>query len=489
MKTKKIISLLLAMVMLLSIMAGLGLSAYAEESGDYYYELLEDGTAEIWGYWGSEADLVIPAELDGHAVTSIGDYALSGCEMASVEIPDSITNIGPGAFAFCSNLTSIAVGEDNENYTVQDGVLFNKDQTELLAYPAGLEGSSYSVPADVTSIADGAFAGSALADIDIPAGVENIEFGAFTSCSGLASINVDENNGNYSSQDGVLFNKDKTEIITYPLGKENSSYAIPDTVTAIRDGLFTENANLTSVVIPDSVTYIGSYAFGYCENLAEVVIGNGVTDIAYGAFSGTAITEIVIPDSVKNVESDVFESCFELTSITFGSSVESIDGWMFIHSDNVQSIYILNRDSEISDEHEIPKTVTIYGYTDSTAQAYAEKNGLKFVAIDEETEEPTTEEPATEAPSTVESTTEEAATEAPATEAPKDEPATAEPTTAKPATEPTTKAESTTKPNTTDKPDSGKSPSTGAESKGLLAFAAIALAGGVVMIVKKREQD
>ena len=170
--------------------------------------------------------LVIPATYDGKPVTSIGSWAFWKCtSLMSVTIPDSITSIGNFTFHSCSDLTSVTIGNS------------------------------------VTNIMAGAFFRcSSLTSVTIPDSVTNIDIGAFVGCSSLTSIEVGKNNAEYSSEDGVLFSKNKTELIRFPAGK-NGYYTIPDNVTSIADTAFYDCSSLTRVTIPDSVTTIGDWAF------------------------------------------------------------------------------------------------------------------------------------------------------------------------------------------------------------------------------------
>ncbi|MCD7796176.1 MAG: leucine-rich repeat domain-containing protein [Clostridiales bacterium] len=107
---KKVISLILSLTMLLSITAGLDLTAFATTSGDFEYEVLDDGTAEITDYTGSVTELTIPSTLDGYTVTSIGNYAFCYCKsLTSVTIPDSVTSIGEFVFCSCTSLISVII--------------------------------------------------------------------------------------------------------------------------------------------------------------------------------------------------------------------------------------------------------------------------------------------------------------------------------------------------------------------------------------------
>ena len=121
---------------------------------------------------------------------------------------------------------------------------------------------------NITSIGNEAFYGCrSLTSITIPEVVTSIGYSAFEGCSSLTSINVSGNNQNFVSEEGVLYTKDKTELIQYPAGKKETKYIIPEGVTSIRKGAFYGCSSLTSITIPEGVTSIGSYAFLYCYHI------------------------------------------------------------------------------------------------------------------------------------------------------------------------------------------------------------------------------
>ena len=204
----------------------------------------------------------------------------------------------------------------------------------------------------VTSIGYGAFYGcQSLSSVTIPDSVASIGYDAFSDCTSLTSINVDENNQNYKSIDGVLFDKNADTIICYPAEKTDKSYAIPDSVTSICDWAFSHCVRLTSITIPDSVTSIGYDTFYHCTSLESVNIGNSVTSIGYGAFY----------------------NCTSLTSIT----ILNPDCNIYDEACTISNRYDSEKGGDYFDG-------TIYGYANSTAQAYAEKYGYTFVALDAE---------------------------------------------------------------------------------------------------------
>ncbi len=332
------------------------------------------------------------------SVTSIGDYAFYGCyRLTSITIGNSVASIGKGVVDG-SRLISINVSDNNTAYKSIDGNLYSKDGKTLIQYAIGKTDTEFTIPDSVETIGEGAFAGCSLVNVTIGNSVTSIGYDAFEGCSSLTSISVGQGNPNYSSQDGILYNKGKTEIISVPQCI-SGAVSLPDSVTSIGSEVFYncssltsvtigsgvtsigENAffgcsGLTSITIPDSVTSIGQLAFLECSGLESItvtegntkyrsennclieketntlilgcknsVIPNGVTSIGELAFIRcSGLTSITIPDSVTSIGDEAFSWCSGLTSITIPDSVISIGRFAFDFCYNLESVIVENTD-------------------------------------------------------------------------------------------------------------------------------------------------
>ena len=198
-----------------------------------------------------------------NSVTSIGSEAFYGTSLTSIKIPDSVTSIGDSAFAGCENLKNIAIGSGvlSIGEKAFSGTGYYNDKSNWNNGTLYISDCLIDIDNDFNSIDD----------YTIKENTRVIADQAFFDCANLSSINVSNNNKNYSSNDGVLFNKDKTELITYPAGKTDSEYVIPNSVTSIGYSAFENCTSLTSVTIPNSVKSLGDNAFGSVKK----VIYNG----------------------------------------------------------------------------------------------------------------------------------------------------------------------------------------------------------------------
>jgi hypothetical protein len=274
-------------------------------------------------------DLIIPDTIEikipgfgskqRRPVISIGDQAFEGCtSLTSITIPDSVTSIGNYAFIGCSNLTSITIPDSVTS--IGRGAFYNC--TSL---------TSITIPDNVTSIEIQTFSGcTSLTSITIPDSVTSIGRQAFQNCTSLTKIEVGVGNVNYTDVNGVLFNKKKTVLHTYPEGKIGDNYTILDGVTSIGDKAFAYCTILTNITIPDSVTSIGRGAFLRCNNLTSITIPDSVTSIGDYAFRDcTSLTSITIGKGVTSIGDDAFDTCTILANITFMGAAPTVGSEAF----------------------------------------------------------------------------------------------------------------------------------------------------------------
>ena len=192
---------------------------------------------------------VIENAIIENGITNIGENAFYECgNIKSINIPEDVTSIESFAFSGCTSLTSINIPE---------GVTSIGWST--FGECSGLK--NITIPNSVTSIERYAFSDcSSLRNIEIPENVTQIGGGIFLRCTNLESINVSANNEDYVSEDGILFNKEKTKIISYPIGRKDiKEYEIPSTVTTLEEYAF-GYSSLESIIIPEGVISIGNNA-------------------------------------------------------------------------------------------------------------------------------------------------------------------------------------------------------------------------------------
>jgi hypothetical protein len=418
-----------------------GFPVFAETFGDFEYEVHDAGgsrSVTITRYTGGAVHVTVPSRINGLPVTTIGNSAFSdnivrkgdiyhltnitlpaslttigdaafrGCigltsitfpaslttigiaafdrctSLTSITLPESLTTIGDGMFRGCTSLTSITVDRGNTAFTAVDGVLLSKDQTTLIAYPAGKKGAytvppsvtkiertalswctgltgitlpaslttigdaafyectgltSIALPASLTAIGNSAFQGcTGLTSITLPASLTSIGYSAFEGCTRLTNFTVDRGNIKYTAINGVLLSKDQTTLIAYPAGKKGAC-TVPLTVTKIESRAFSGCTGLTSITLPASLTIIEYDMFRGCTGLISITLPASLTAIGYAAFHGcTGLTSITLPASLTTIGNFAFDRCTGLTSITLPASLTTIGDAAFYECTGLTSI-------------------------------------------------------------------------------------------------------------------------------------------------------
>jgi len=395
--------------------------------------LFPDGLTKIGEYAFFECNELSKVSIPD-SVTEIGQHSFAGCynlktidlpenlkeipsrlfynceNLTSVSISESISKISFGAFDECRKLKEINIDKNNAVYDSEDGVVFTKDKSTLICYPAGKETKEYTIPYGVKEIEKSAFSSQnylesitipssvvvikedafyrceklasiyleegieeigdnafalceKLEEIKLPNGLERIGYGVFYSCNniveihipgtvidledafsnsdGLIEITVDEKNENYCSVDGVLFSKDKTKLIRYPVRREDSIYTIPEGVQVISELAFSSGEYLTSVTIPDSVTEIGTAAFHGCINLVNISVPNQVEKMGDRVFQACIhLTDVELPETIQSIGKGMFQACDKLETVNLPNNLTEIPENMFLGCKDLQEIEI-----------------------------------------------------------------------------------------------------------------------------------------------------
>lgn len=239
-------------------------------------------------------------------LTTIGNSAFARSGVANVTIPPSVTSIGVDAFFQCYGLTSMTIPDAVTNIGNQAFILcFNLENVSLGTNVTTIGQSAFgscgltnvTLPNSLTTIGPSAFQACKLRDILIPASVTNIGLRAFNVTT-ITNISVDPLNPTYSSVDGVLFSKDQSALVQYPLGR-SVSYFIPSGTSKILDYAFIGCVGLTNVTIPASVTNIGSIAFNGCTKLATIYFQGNAPSLGAFALPSTNGTIYYRPGTVN----------------------------------------------------------------------------------------------------------------------------------------------------------------------------------------------
>ena len=280
-------------------------------------------------------------------VKGIGNYAFAGCsELDEITISEGIVTIGDNAFKDCifdkSKLENNSEIDLEEKGAIlcdvhKDGmyikgdtiVKIDKNITEL------------NIPEGIVNIGSGCLYNLQIQKIFIPKSLTNIRYWEFEYCDNLETIIVDGNNTSYSSEDGILYNKEKTELIICPKNKKSKMFIIPKTVINIDSQAFYNCSLLEAIIIPEGVTSIGDSAFRGCSLLKKIDIPKGVTEIkSYTFYECYALEEVIIPEGVTNIEGCAFESCRALKEIDVPKGVTEIKSYTFCDCSALEAVNI-----------------------------------------------------------------------------------------------------------------------------------------------------
>lgn len=323
------------------VMTGVALADETAEIGGFewtYKTAFEE--VQITGVSPKSGRPVIPPEISGNPVTSIGTNVFAGGTITSVEIPESVMRIGDSAFQHCSNLTSVTFAE----LRFDDGL----EEIGQYAFYGCSSLKSMEFPENLKKIGLRAFQYcDNLQGVVLHKEVADVGSWAFANCSNLRDISVEKGNVKYIDIDGVLFTADMKNLVSYPAGKTDRFYTFPVGVTGLQAGAFAGCA-LEGVVFNSRIADTGSQAFYKCENLKEVVFGESMKSLGTYAFYYTAMEQVTVPPKVVSVRNGTFRSSSIFGKILVHNSCTNIHDKAFTNGDDTYpTVYSYSDDQAV----------------------------------------------------------------------------------------------------------------------------------------------
>lgn len=372
-----------------------------------------DGGLTITGYNGKDVDVRVPEIIGKTPVTAIADNCFGDnkdndqkeflrTQLRSIEIPDSVVEIGSMAFWYCEALESVKLPKNLK--TISRSMFYNCKNLAI------------EIPKGITDIQDSAFEGCSIKSMTIPATVEVIAETAFGKCRGwgahgmsnLEVIEVDSSSKHFKSVDGVLFSFDGKTLIKYPQAKTTEKYAVPNGVTRISknafagvgalkfvtipesvdiidDDAFSKCINLETISMPENVSGFGS-AFDSCEVLKEIVVPKGVVELAGGCFAGCkSLAKVSLPKGLKKIGFQAFKDCASLSEINIPATVRGIGEGAFRGCTSMKEITISRSTTGIGwGVFKDCDNLTIHTPTGSKMYTYAKTEKIKVEELIEE---------------------------------------------------------------------------------------------------------
>ncbi len=332
-------------------------------SDGWMYEV-EEGAATVVGYEGSETDMVIPTEVDGYPVKTIGNYAFQWDEsITSLVIPSNINRIGYSAFEGCTKLVKVRV--ESENVSAPSGLVVFEDCIRLktVEFAEGLTRipgylfekvaslEEVIIPASVIVIGNSAFEGTGLKTVDLPSSVEDIRSLAFAECESLVSVKLPANLKKLSNS---FVDCPSLKTINIPKDLETSKYSPFEGCTNLTDVTFSEdttvvnknllkNSGVTEITLPEGVATIEKNAFEGCENLETISLPETLETISEEAFLGCeSLDNVDIPDSVTDIGERAFKGCSSLSILDISSGLKQLQDEVFANCTSLKEVDIPN---------------------------------------------------------------------------------------------------------------------------------------------------
>jgi len=298
-------------------------------------------SAQTWNIAATGVNLTASLSNGTLTVTGTGaipDYTTSTAPpwfgyndyITAVDIKNGVTRVGDWVFYGCSNLTSV------------------------------------SLPSTLKAIGSYAFGACSVQTIFLPDSVRILAGNAFNSCSRLTNISVNPTNTYFSTENGILYSKDKTVLLTYPRGKQDVTFTIPAYVNSIGESAFSTCNYLTTVNIPNTVTNMGAHAFSYMQGITSVAIPASITNIKNSAFASCSnLASINLSEGLDSIGTYAFDHCIKLTSIVIPEGVSYLGSNSFSYCSGLGSV-------------SIPAGITTLGYS-----IFSNNTSLTYITFSE----------------------------------------------------------------------------------------------------------
>ena len=299
----------------------------------------------------------------GDEVETMGTACFCHCPfIMKVSIGKGLQVFDSSSLLACGAIEEFSVSEENPYYASVDGGLYNRELTTMYRYPAGKVADSFTVPDSVEFVFRNTFHTSSLREITLHAGVNMVGANAFCDAFSLENIHAAEENECYHDTDGVLYDTRYASLHTYPLGKSETSFTVPEGTKEIGMHAFLNNIELREIYLPDSVTVLNDGAFQNCTGLEKIDLPEKMERLGASAFNNCAVLEtiefpegpesvsdslfmycgslkeITLPETVRYIEINGFHSCSSLTQVNLPSSLESIEYYAFNYCTSLKDI-------------------------------------------------------------------------------------------------------------------------------------------------------
>ena len=367
---KELLLILFILTVIMSVSASYGEDMFYE---DFTYTILSDGTAEITGYSGEEAEITIPEQVEDEirvtsigsgvfanneilksvtipeGVVSIGDHSFAECKalqsislpeslqwlgnlvfqgditLSEITLPENLIRTGMNPFDRCDSLESLDISENNIYYSTEEGVLFDRKANALVSYPAGKTDTTYTIPEWVTDISAAAFSENQyITEITLHENIAAIEGNPFCGCTALTNIVISPVNIDFEVSSNTLYNRKDKNLIAYLWNSDSDSFSVPSGIRSIGNEAFYKHEELQQIKLPETLVYIGDAAFAE-SGLTSIKIPDSVVSLGSNTFSSCeALESVDLPSGLAQIERNAFSECSSLKEIQFPKTLNVI---------------------------------------------------------------------------------------------------------------------------------------------------------------------